>query len=167
MEELTLSSCPKLHVGDCVPFYFCPRSVMLYMFYKGNHPEISYRGGQEPIIHLVADMYQTKLWAARNNLHSTFTTSNAGSCYFNDYTDEKDLNKINWTAVNALVWKDCREEKQVEFLIEQRFPWELVEGIGVYSVVQYQQVNVILANAKMANARHCPPIAIKREWYYY
>ena len=24
----TLRSHPDLHVGDCVPFYFCPRSVM-------------------------------------------------------------------------------------------------------------------------------------------
>ena len=36
LTELTLSSHPELHVGDCVPFYFCPRSVMLYMFYKDN-----------------------------------------------------------------------------------------------------------------------------------
>ena len=29
--ELTLINHPGLHVGDCVPFYFCPRSVMLYV----------------------------------------------------------------------------------------------------------------------------------------
>ena len=32
LNTLTLSCYPDLHVGDCVPFYFCPRSVMLYMF---------------------------------------------------------------------------------------------------------------------------------------
>ena len=26
-----LSSHPEVNVGDCVPFYFCPRSVMLYV----------------------------------------------------------------------------------------------------------------------------------------
>ena len=31
---LGLSSHPALRVGDCVPFYFCPRSVMLYLFYQ-------------------------------------------------------------------------------------------------------------------------------------
>lgn len=41
-------------VADYVPFYFCPRSVMLYILYKGNHAGIDYRGGQEPIIHLRA-----------------------------------------------------------------------------------------------------------------
>ena len=59
LNELTLSSHPALHVGDCVPFYFCPRSVMLFIFYRGNHPEMDYRGGQEPIVHLVADMHRT------------------------------------------------------------------------------------------------------------
>ena len=52
LTELILSSHPGLHVGDCVPFYFCPRSVMLYLIYQGNHPELTYRGGQGPIIHL-------------------------------------------------------------------------------------------------------------------
>jgi hypothetical protein len=30
----SLNSHPDLRVGDCVPFYFCPRSVMLYNIYK-------------------------------------------------------------------------------------------------------------------------------------
>ena len=28
-----LNSYPDLHVGDCVPFYFCPRSIMLYLIH--------------------------------------------------------------------------------------------------------------------------------------
>lgn len=40
------------YVGDYVPFYFCPRSIMLYLLHMGNHPELSYRGGQGPIVHL-------------------------------------------------------------------------------------------------------------------
>lgn len=33
LNELTFSSYPDLRVGQCVPFYFCPRSVMLYMIH--------------------------------------------------------------------------------------------------------------------------------------
>ena len=51
-----LESHTDLCVGYCVPFYFCPRSIMLYILYKGNHEEIIYSGGQEPIIHLQADL---------------------------------------------------------------------------------------------------------------
>lgn len=56
--ELTLTSHPHLHVGDCVPFYFCPRSVMLYLIHQGNHPELDYRGGQGPIVHLEANLQE-------------------------------------------------------------------------------------------------------------
>ena len=31
--------------GDYVPFYFCPRSIMLYVIHCANHPELVYRGG--------------------------------------------------------------------------------------------------------------------------
>ncbi|MEO1020180.1 MAG: DUF4433 domain-containing protein, partial [Pseudomonadota bacterium] len=45
LTQNTLESHPDLFVGQCVPFYFCPRSVMLYLIYKQNHPELAYRGG--------------------------------------------------------------------------------------------------------------------------
>ena len=59
LEELTLSSHPDLFVGDCVPLYFCPRSVMLYLIFRGSDPDLAYRGGQGPIVHLEADLRQT------------------------------------------------------------------------------------------------------------
>src|SRR2546427_8646109 len=40
LSELTLTSHPGLFVGECVPFYFCPRSIMLYLIYQGNHPDL-------------------------------------------------------------------------------------------------------------------------------
>ncbi len=53
-----LSSHPDLCVGDCVPFYFCPRSVMLYVIYRANDPALTYRGEQDPIVHLdIPDWY--------------------------------------------------------------------------------------------------------------
>ena len=63
LNELHLSSHPALFVGDCVPFYFCPRSVMLYLIYQGNHPELGYRGGQAPIVHFEADLHAVVAWA--------------------------------------------------------------------------------------------------------
>jgi len=161
LEELILSSYPDLHVGDCVPFYFCPRSVMLYMFHKDNHVEIDYHGGQEPIIHLVADMHKTIEWTEQNDLRWAFTDSNAGSYCFDDYNDLSNLDKIDWNAVRSISWGGQQDKKQAEFLVEQEFPWKLVDTIGVYSDVQYRQVSSILATAQ-----HRPRIAIERNWYY-
>jgi hypothetical protein len=156
-----LNSFPDLYVGDCVPFYFCPRSVMLYMFYKNNHPEITYRGGQEPIIHLVADLRSVVSWTMEDGRRWAFTDSNAGSLYFNDYADLNQLNQVDWEAVAATSWSGCREKKQAEFLIEKRFPWHWLEHIGVYSQPVYQQVMNTLPTG-----HHRPQVQIKPEWYY-
>ena len=45
-QNKALDSHPGLRVGDCVPFYFCPRSVMLYVIHKANHPKLAYHGGR-------------------------------------------------------------------------------------------------------------------------
>lgn len=152
---------PCLHVGECVPFYFCPRSVMLYMLHMNNHPEITYRGGQTPIVHLQADLYQTVDWANQNSKKWVFTNSNAGSFYFDDFNNLSQLNQVNWSSVSAANWKDCREQKQAEFLLEELFPWTLVEAVGVYSQAQVHQVSTDLNSTV-----HRPPVLVKRNWYY-
>jgi len=161
LNELTLTSHPGLHVGDCVPFYFCPRSIMLYLIYQANHPELTYHGGQTPIVHLEADVRQTVAWAEAHGLRWAFTLSNAGARYFEDRCDLNQLDEINWDAVEARTWPQCKEGKQAEFLIERQFPWHLIERIGVYSAGVYRQVKTALQAAT-----HKPRVEIKRDWYY-
>lgn len=98
LTELTLDSHPGLYVGQCAPFYFCPRSVMLYLIHKRN-PELAYKGGQEPIVHLEADLFDAVAWAQANGRRWAFTLSNAGSYYFEDRADLAQLGEIDWTAV--------------------------------------------------------------------
>ncbi len=161
MNELTLNTYPDLYVGDCVPFYFCPRSIMLFMFHQKNHPDIAYRGGQEPIVHLVFKMMDVINWANQKGRRWAFTDSNAGSRYFNDYCDLSDIDKLNWNAINTDSWSNCKEKKQAEFLVESYLPWHLVREIGVYSLEYCNKVGDAIAPAI-----HKPPITIKREWYY-
>lgn len=160
LNELTLASHPGLHVGACVPFYFCPRSVMLFLIYRQN-PELTYRGGQSPIIHMEADLHATVAWANAQTRRWAFTLSNAGSRYFEDRADLARLAEINWDAVQANNWQQCKEEKQAEFLLENSFPWHLVERIGVSSRAVYGNV----VNALPANGRR-PPVDIRPDWYY-
>ena len=54
------------NVGAYVPFYFCPRSIMLFVIHCANHPELAYRGGQQPIVHLEADLHLVVQWAEEN-----------------------------------------------------------------------------------------------------
>ena len=158
-----LRSHPGLHVGECVPFYFCPRSVMLYVIDRANYPELTYRGGQGPIVHLEADLRRTVAWADAEGRRWAFTTSNAGSTYFEDYADLGRLDKINWDAVQATYWQEVKEDKQAEFLVELSFPWHLVDrvGIGVRSPSVYGKVL-----DAMRRAKHRPDVEIKPGWYY-
>jgi hypothetical protein len=162
LTELTLASHPDLYVGQCVPFYFCPRSVMLYLIWMANDPELTYRGGQGPIVHLEADLYNVVRWAGHNDSRWAFTLSNAGARYFEDRADLGRLDEIDWEAVQATDWRRCKEGKQAEFLIEQSFPWGLVERIGVFNRSIY-----VHATRAMRGAEHTPPVEIKRRaWYY-
>lgn len=161
LRELTLTCHPDLLVGCCVPFYFCPRSIMLYLIYQANHPELSYRGGQGPIIHLEADLRETVAWAERNGHRWAFTLSNAGARYFEDRCDLSQLGETDWGAVGARDWRNRKEGKQAEFLIEQFFPWELVTRIGMHSRQVYDHVR-----SALQAATHKPRAEIKPEWYY-
>ena len=167
LNELTLTSHPGLHVGDCVPFYFCPRSIMLYLIYQANHIELNYRGGQGPIVHMEADLRASVAWAQQNDQRWAFTLSNAGAYYFEDRCDLAQLDEINWEAVQTNRWggngiaSSIKEGKQAEFLIEHDFPWHLVKRIGVYSWGVYQQVTTALSVGN-----HRPLVEIKPEWYY-
>ncbi len=163
LNELTLSSHANLFVGDCVPFYFCTRSIMLYVIHRANHPGLDYRGGQGHIVHLVADLFDAVAWANANEHRWAFTTSNAGSYYFADYSELAKLNLIDWVAVVTNDWRDARvrEGKQAEFLMEFSFPWTLIERIGVHSRnVQAR------AEAALDAANHRPPVAVMPRWYY-
>jgi hypothetical protein len=161
LKELFLASHPKLFVGDCVPFYFCPRSIMLYLIYMKNNKDLDYGEGQEPIIHLQADLHACVAWADQHQQRWAFTSSNAGSLYFEDFCDLSQLNKLRWSDIEATQWQNSKDAKQAEFLLEKRFPWHLIECIGVHSSLIYQKV----ANT-LSFAQHQPRVEIKRTWYY-
>lgn len=160
LTELTLESYPDLYVGQCVPFYFCPCSVMLYMI-SVNNTELVYQGGQDNIIHLEIDFYKAIAWANANGLRWAFTNSNAGLYYFRDTNDIANISKLDWDTINSNYWSGSIDTKQAEFLCENFLSWELVERIGVNTIGTYQEVQKIL-NTSI----HKPKLEIINSWYY-
>ena len=134
---------------------------MLYIIHQTNDLGLSYQGGQEPIVHLEADMNSVVDWAAQEGLRWAFTLSNAGAYGFEDRCELAQLHEIDWDAVFATTWQRCKHGKQAEFLLERSFPWQLVTRIGVKSGVTRQHV----LNALPANG-HRPAIEIHADWYY-
>jgi hypothetical protein len=161
LEELPVSCHPGTFVGEYVPFYFCPRSPMLYVIHR-RASQLSYQGGQEPIVHLVSridiaiEHSKGVPWA--------FTDGNAGARYTrfsNDLTQFDNL--VDWNAVQSHYWNDpkVRERKQAEFLIYRKFPWTAVIAIGVYNQSLATDVQKLLT---LQN--HQPQVAVEQNWYY-
>jgi hypothetical protein len=163
LEELEVACHPGTKVGQYVPFYFCFRSIMLYLLHQGNHSELTYRGGQSPIVHLEADLYAAVEWAEANGRRWAFSGGNAGTKYTPFFNDLGKLDVLDWQAISATDWKDpfVKERKQAEFLAEGSFSWELVERIGVIDRDVAQRVAGVLREAK-----HKPAIVVARNWYY-
>lgn len=145
-------------VGAYVPFYFCPRSVMLYIIYQGNHPDIAYTGGQQPIVHLEYDLNEVVANAATP---WAFTATNAGAFYTRHYDDLGDLGQIDWTAVAARDWQACKEKKQAEFLLRDRAPLGLVKRIGVHNSAIKDRIERDLQGSAFA-----PSVEVLPGWYY-
>lgn len=154
---------PGLAVADFVPFYFCPRSVMLYVIYQANHPALTYRGGQRPIVHLRADVHRVLEWAAATGNEWAFTLQNATAGYAQFRNRYDDLDEIDWSAVDAVDWRQSyvKESKQAEFLLREHMPFELIEEIGVYDLPTFEKVKIALGSGPFA-----PAVTVRREWYY-
>jgi hypothetical protein len=168
--SLPVSCHPGLNVGDCVPFYFCPRSTMLYVIYCANHPELAYRGGQGPIVHLETDLAPVVAWANQQQRRWAFSLSNAGAFYAQFRNNLNDLHHVDWDAVASNNFSagsytpsgnQVKEGKQAEFLLHNDFPWSLVQRIGVAS-----QAIAVQAQAAIASAAHKPQISVQPSWYF-
>lgn len=163
LHEIEVSCHPGTMVGDYVPFYFCPRSIMLYILHKGNHPDLDYSGGQGPLVHLQADLHAVVEWAEHQGRRWAFSDRNAGTYIAQFFNRLDQLGEVNWTAVASADFRDIivKEGKQAEFLVHESFPWRLVEGIGAYDESVADQVRRI-----MATVDHRPSVGVERDWYY-
>jgi hypothetical protein len=163
LEELEVACYPGTKVGQYVPFYFCPRSIMLYILYQRNHPDISYHEGQDPIVHLQADLHAVVQWAQENQIDWAFSTSNAGARYSSFHATLDSLHEINWAAVAATDFRNSavQDGKQAEFLLYNWFPWKLIEKVGVHNQTVKDEVADMIASADFV-----PPISRESSWYF-
>jgi len=164
LREVEVTCHAGTHVGDYVPFYFCPRSFMLYILYMGNHPEIDYKEGQEPIVHLQADLHRVIEWARKEHRRWAFSDRNAGTKHLVRFFNQPNqLSEINWPAIASADFRDMvvKEGKQAEFLVYESFPWRLIERIGVCKDRVADQVY-----RAIGQSHERPPVTVEREWYY-
>jgi len=82
----------------------------------------------------------------------------------NHYNRLEDLPKIFWDVICAPYWNNFgggRCKRQAEFLIQNRYPLELVQTIGVMDETMRAQVEGVVS---ASNFR--PLINVRRAWYF-
>lgn len=136
---------------------------MLYILYMRNHPDITYRGGQGPLIHLMADLRAVVAWAEENDVMWAFSDTNAGARYAQIFSDLDSLDKVHWEAVRATDFRDSaiKEGKQAEFLVHKSLPLDLVVQVGIKDNSIKAEVEGILENTIFK-----PLVTVESSWYY-
>ncbi len=145
-------------LGEYVPFYFCNRSVMLYVIFRNG--VVGYSGGQAPIVHLVSSVEA----ATASGRPWAFTDRHAELAYARYFDNLAYLDQVDWRVMPLTYWADSsetRERRQAEFLVYDWFPWHCVERIGVYNAAAVQRVEQILQSCT-----HRPAVEVQKSWYY-
>lgn len=148
-------------LADYVPFYFAPRSPMLYAIHRGN--VVGYQGGQAAVLHLVSSAEKV----AKAKLSFTFTDGHAEMDISRFFVKLKDLEQIDWKIMGEIIWRDTLQDgdrkrrRQAEFLVHQFLPLNLIEEIGVANETTAKEVKILLK----AIVRK-PVLKIVPAWYY-
>ena len=153
--------CRQGTLADYVPFYFAPRSPMLYAIHRGAVE--GYDDGQRSILHLTS----TAELVVQSGLPFAFTEGHAEIAFSEFFDGLESLNKIDWVVMHSRYWNDTNEDsdrkrrRQAEFLVHDFFPWTLVTGIGVIGSRMASEVG-----AALRQCDHQPEVVVERGWYY-
>jgi ssDNA thymidine ADP-ribosyltransferase, DarT len=132
-------------IGDYVPFYFTPKSIMLYNIITGyRHPLVPKRNQDELLLIrcLIADLAKLPQWF--------FTDGQGNNSLSHHYNDLARLDEIDWESIqNSHFSKtdndtDRPRRYQAEFLVHEQVKVQAIESLQVYSQQAANQVIDVL-----------------------
>lgn len=151
-------------VADYVPFYFAPRSPMLYVIDRGG--VASYSDGTDRIIYLATTLERL----AELGLDPVLSDRNAALrvAAFHRWRDgEPEDSFIDWPLMKATMWNsdadhpDRMERRMAECLVHGTVPWEAIQFVGAKSQTVLDEVNAVLARTAAA-----PSVGVRPRWYF-
>lgn len=157
---------PGGFVGDYAPFYFAPRSPMMYRIACDCRDSIPdrYQGGDRELVYLqstVGNVLEHNLgWVASDGNAATGTTS------FYDKPHEAEAS-IDWPLMRATMWNDTADDldrqrrRMAEFLVHHRAPLTVFDRVAVYSDAYVKPVRAALAGSHLTSR-----ILVRPAWYY-
>lgn len=152
---------PGGRLCDYVPFYFCPRSPMLFAVHTGM--VAGFPGGQNRVLHLVADA-EALVADGADCVHTEGHAAMQPLIFHHGVTG---LDRLDWAVIRDWSWRNTAEDndrkrrKQAEFLIHARVPWSAITRIGAIDATIADEVRGLLAAAG-----HAPIVEVQPKWYY-
>ncbi len=149
-------------VADYVPFYFAPRSPMMFAIDRGNVPE--YVGGIDPLVYLVSTV--ERLQEAGCTTVTTDRNAVLGIATFREGLDGLDAS-VDWQLMEATWWNntidesDRRERRMAECLVRQVVPWEAFTEVRVRSDARRLEVEDLLGPGITPG-----PVLVTPDWYF-
>src|SRR5262245_53921500 len=159
-ESTPVRAGPGGMLHDYVPFYFAPRSPMLYKIHKD---QALYADGQRAMIPLVAIVQH--VYPSRP---CVFTDGHAIMALSEFFEDLAALDRVDWPVMAGRYWNDTQEapdrkrRRQAEFLIHKELPWALITEIGVADQRIAAQVSAVLTGGES----HRPAVSVRPDWYF-
>jgi hypothetical protein len=163
---------PGGNVHDYVPFYFAPRSPMLFAINGGRVHGCNLR--QSDIVH-----FETTIDSAiGHGAPFVFFDRNATLAYSNAFTNLTQLNQIAWELITeppqldgfCKYWNndplkqhyvDRMEKRMAEFLVKTSVPISAINRIGVINNAKQQEVIQIVASYDLDI-----PVIVMPSWYF-
>lgn len=145
-------------VGDYVPWYFGPRSPMMFTLSRNNY---EYQQGFDEVVYLVSSVRRIvslgRAWIASDR--------NAALTLAEFTDDEASLGShISWDVIAARYWTDFPDGadlRAAEFLVHEYVPWEAVRAI----VTKTENTRAMVEDM-VAGLDHSPPVTVRSQWYF-
>jgi hypothetical protein len=149
-------------VGDYVPFYFAPRSPMLFRIHRGGVE--GYEDGQRPLVYLCSTTERILI----AGLRCVFSDGNAATRITRFYDDPDLLGRVvDWPLMQARYWSNTEEDgdrvrrRQAEFLVHRSVPLELIDSLAVIDDAVRSRVEALLPRERRTLLVHVRP-----DWYF-
>lgn len=149
-------------VADYAPFYYAPRSPMMYRIERGG--VATYTEGCDDLVYLVTTVERL----AELKLPMVFTDRNA-TLEIAEFTNEFGRldGLVDWPLMQERYWNDTpaqpdrKERRQAEWLVHGQVPWEALTGIVARTPACARQVLATLTTVGVTM-----PVVVRPNWYF-
>ncbi len=148
-------------LADYVPFYFAPRSPMLFRIWKGT--VATYSGSQDSLVYLVTSVERI----IEMDLPFVFTDRHPLAAFARFSPDEGELNTVDWGLMRARMWADTDADPDRKHSEDGRVPHPRRCAIDGFSTAAVSNDATLATVRKLLEDRGITlRVELKPGWYF-